>query len=410
MRVWFNPRAVALSCALLAASVLIGAADLPGHNGPIRALAAAGGRVVSGSFDSTAIIWPEGRVLAGHDGAVNAVAMLADGVATGGADGRVLLWRGDAAPVVLAGHTAPVSALAVSGGRLASASWDGTVRLWAADGTAQVLSGHVGTVTSVAWAPDGTVVSAGYDGTLRIWAKDGSAQVLTIGAPENAVAVAGDGEVAAAGADGTLRLIRPGAEPRPLAVDTTPITALALSPDGSRIAVVSIGGAAVVVDRVSLRVVTVFLGTEHPLWAVAWDGDAVVTGGAGRVVRRWDASSGKLLGTFGSAPPAEILPAGDRGAQVFRACQPCHSLAADQGPRAGPSLHGIFGRRVGTLAGFNYSQALRGMDIVWTPETVARLFEIGPQAMTPGTRMPEQRISDSADRAALIGFLEGATK
>jgi cytochrome c len=50
------------------------------------------------------------------------------------------------------------------------------------------------------------------------------------------------------------------------------------------------------------------------------------------------------------------------------------------------------------------------MDIVWTPETVARLFEIGPNAMTPGTTMPEQRIGAPEDRAALIDFLEKNTR
>lgn len=49
------------------------------------------------------------------------------------------------------------------------------------------------------------------------------------------------------------------------------------------------------------------------------------------------------------------------------------------------------------------------MDIVWTRETVARLFEIGPAAYTPGTRMPEQTVPDPAKREALMDFLEKAT-
>jgi len=47
---------------------------------------------------------------------------------------------------------------------------------------------------------------------------------------------------------------------------------------------------------------------------------------------------------------------------------------------------------------------------VWTPETVAKLFEIGPSAYTPGTKMPEQRIGSEQDRAALVQFLERATR
>jgi cytochrome c len=44
-----------------------------------------------------------------------------------------------------------------------------------------------------------------------------------------------------------------------------------------------------------------------------------------------------------------------------------------------------------------------------TPETVSKLFDLGPAAYTPGTRMPEQRIPNSGDRDALIDFLRERT-
>jgi len=100
---------------------------------------------------------------------------------------------------------------------------------------------------------------------------------------------------------------------------------------------------------------------------------------------------------------------GDRGAEVFRACVACHTLTPDEGNRAGPTLHGVFGRRIATLPGYNFSPALKTLDIVWTPETVSRLFEIGPMAYTPGTKMPEQTIGSAEDRNALVKFLEKAT-
>ena len=78
--------------------------------------------------------------------------------------------------------------------------------------------------------------------------------------------------------------------------------------------------------------------------------------------------------------------------------------------RAGPTLAGIFGRRIASLPGYNFSEALKHLDIVWTPETVAKLFEIGPAAYTPGTKMPEQRIGSEQDRAALVQFLERVTR
>src|SRR5262249_56410502 len=105
-----------------------------------------GKTIVSGSFDTSAILWSLQRnaaeqVLRFHEGAVNAVAILADGrIATGGADARIAIWQaGEQRPqIVLEGHTAPVAGLAVSpdGRTLASASWDGTLRLWPLGGGA----------------------------------------------------------------------------------------------------------------------------------------------------------------------------------------------------------------------------------------------------------------------------------
>jgi cytochrome c len=95
---------------------------------------------------------------------------------------------------------------------------------------------------------------------------------------------------------------------------------------------------------------------------------------------------------------------------VFRACVACHTLRAEDGVRAGPTLAGIFGRRIATAPGYDFSAALKKLDIVWTPETVSKLFEIGPTAYTPGTKMPEQTIGSAEDRAALVRFLEKATE
>ena len=60
------------------ASLASGQPALPGHGGPIRSVAADDAHIVSGSFDGTALVWPEGVVLRGHDSAVNAVALLPD--------------------------------------------------------------------------------------------------------------------------------------------------------------------------------------------------------------------------------------------------------------------------------------------------------------------------------------------
>jgi cytochrome c len=69
----------------------------------------------------------------------------------------------------------------------------------------------------------------------------------------------------------------------------------------------------------------------------------------------------------------------------------------------------VFGRRIATAPGYNFSPALKHLDIVWNAETISKLFEVGPSRYTPGTKMPEQIIQDAEDRAALVRFLEKAT-
>jgi cytochrome c len=95
---------------------------------------------------------------------------------------------------------------------------------------------------------------------------------------------------------------------------------------------------------------------------------------------------------------------------VFRACRACHGVTAADTNLAGPTLAGIMGRRIASLANYAFSEPLKGMDIVWTPETIAKLLEVGPARYTPGTKMPEQRITDPEERRALVTWLARVTK
>jgi cytochrome c len=406
-------------------------AQLRGHGGPVRALAISpdGTQAVSGSFDTSAIRWSLSRnaaeqVLRFHDGAVNAVVFLRDGrIATSGEDARIAIWRpGEPQPAtVLTGHEAPVVALAVSpdGTTLASASWDHTARLWPlAGGAPRVIKGHAQNVNGVAFAPDGrALVTVGYDATLRITplVGEGTPVVATLPTALNAVAVVADGEIVTAGADGKVYLLSAaGKLEAEVEAAQAPIIAVALSDDGRLIAAAGIRGSVAVIDRAARKLERTLVGPGLPVWSVAFfpDSRTLLTGGTDRIIRRWDAVTGEPIGNVVMGTPEDPLAAfaGDHGAEVFRACVACHTLRADEGMRAGPTLAGIFGRRIATLPGYNFSDALKRLDIVWTPETVAKLFEVGPMTYTPGTKMPEQRIGSVEDRAALVQFLEKATK
>jgi cytochrome c len=404
-------------------------AQLRGHGGPVRALAIAPGgtNAVSGSFDTSAIRWSLSRnaaeqVLRFHDGAVNAVAILKDGrIVTAGADAHIAIWApGQQQPnKVLDGHTAPVAGLAISpdGLLLASASWDRTVRLWSLpDGAVRVLDGNAQNVNGVAFSPDGkNVVSAGYDATVHIWpVSGGSGTTYTVPSPLNAVVVAPDGEIVAAGANGKVYFMAPdGKLVADVEASPTPIISLAISPDGALVAAAGIRGSVAIIERKTRKLAHTLVGPGLPVWSVAFfpDNRTLLTGGADRMIRRWDASSGEPIDAVIVGAPEDPLAAyaGDHGAEVFRACVACHTLTPDEGNKAGPSLAGIFGRKIATLPGYHYSDALKRMDIVWTPDTVSKMFEVGPMAYTPGTKMPEQTIGSPEDRKALVDFLAKAT-
>jgi cytochrome c len=423
-------RVFAVIALLVLGAPYMAQAQLRGHGGPVRALAISpdGTQAVSGSFDTSVIRWslPKNaaeQVLRFHDGAVNAALFLRDGrIATSGEDARIAIWTpGEPQPSkVLEGHTAPVVALAISpdGTTLASGSWDHTARLWPlAGGAPRVIEGHAQNVNGVAFASDGrALITAGYDATLRISPVAGgsASAVTTLPTPLNTVAVAPDGEIVTAGADGKVYVLSPTGELLgAIEAAQAPIISVALSRDGSLIAAAGVRGSVAIIDRVARKMKRTLVGPGLPVWSAAFfpDGRTLLTGGSDRMIRRWDVLTGEPIGNIVMGAPEDPLAAfaGDPGAEVFRACVACHTLKPNEGVRAGPTLAGVFGRKIATLPGYNFSDALKKLDIVWTPHTVAKLFEVGPMTYTPGTKMPEQRIGSAEDRAALVKFLEKAT-
>lgn len=92
------------------------------------------------------------------------------------------------------------------------------------------------------------------------------------------------------------------------------------------------------------------------------------------------------------------------GAQVFATyCAICHSTQAGRNVM-GPSLHGVVGRKAGTVAGFNYSQAMQASGVVWTPEHLDA-YLADPKAFVPKNRMSFPGLHAAGDRADVIAFL-----
>lgn len=96
-----------------------------------------------------------------------------------------------------------------------------------------------------------------------------------------------------------------------------------------------------------------------------------------------------------------------RGEQLWRKCASCHTLEANGRNRAGPRLHGLFGRTAGSVPDFDYSDALRQSGIVWTDQTLDAYLK-DAEAFVPGTKM-YGGLSQDNDRTDLLAFLRRAT-
>lgn len=92
------------------------------------------------------------------------------------------------------------------------------------------------------------------------------------------------------------------------------------------------------------------------------------------------------------------------GAQVFKKCGACHN-AEKGGPNAlGPNLWGTMGKPHGHVAGFAYSDALKGVPGSWDFDAMSAWLK-SPKTYAPGTKMTFAGLSKPEDRANLIAYL-----
>ncbi|HEX4829032.1 MAG TPA: cytochrome c family protein, partial [Xanthobacteraceae bacterium] len=94
-----------------------------------------------------------------------------------------------------------------------------------------------------------------------------------------------------------------------------------------------------------------------------------------------------------------------RGEEIYARCGACHALESN---RTGPRHCGLFGRRAGSVPGFDYSAAMKGSGITWDARSLDR-FLANPLATVPGTAMTYAGVPDAQERADLIAYLRIAT-
>ncbi len=415
-------RALALVLSLIPLPSAAEFFTLKGHGGPIMGIATSpDGRIATASFDNSVGVWAEGEPewLEGHEAAVTSVAFNGTAIYSAADDFTLRRWP---TGQIVGRHKGKIAGIAASSSHVATASWDGTIGVWPVDGSAPTILGPVGSgINAVEFSPDGkTLYSAGVDGVLRVWDVSSGQEIarlvehgfgineLSLNPVENWIAY---GAV-----DGVTRIYdMETGEERDFTLERRPILALALSPDRRLLAVGDGEGFIMVIDTQEWRIAHDFRATlRGPVWALAFsaDGKNIHAGGIDDAMYSWPIDS---LGDH--IQMAEVEPAFlknpdemDNGERQFaRKCSICHSLTPDDKRRAGPTLHGIFGRTAGTLPEYFYSDTLQDSDIIWDDETINALFDLGPDHYIPGSKMPMQRIATKQDRIDLIAFLRRAT-
>jgi cytochrome c len=90
------------------------------------------------------------------------------------------------------------------------------------------------------------------------------------------------------------------------------------------------------------------------------------------------------------------------GKAAFSTCQACHTATPGRNG-VGPSLAGVVGRPSGSIAGYNYSSAMKAAHITWSQASLDR-FLTNPQAAVHGTKM-FQSVPDANTRHNIIAYL-----
>lgn len=111
--------------------------------------------------------------------------------------------------------------------------------------------------------------------------------------------------------------------------------------------------------------------------------------------------SGALAGHALALEPGDAAA----GAKVFKKCQACHSIVAADGNKIGPNLHGVIGRKSGSVEGFSYSDAMKSAGVVWDEATIEKYLR-DPKGFVPKNKMAFVGLKKDSDLANVLAFIK----
>jgi cytochrome c len=125
-----------------------------------------------------------------------------------------------------------------------------------------------------------------------------------------------------------------------------------------------------------------------------------------------NAAQGNGTGQAADNPQFDRLLASasaEHGAQIAKQCELCHNVEEGQGAKIGPDLYGVVDRPVASVAGFNYTPALKAKGGKWTFAALNNWLT-NPRADVPGTAMTFAGLSNEKQRADVIAYLNTLSK
>lgn len=95
------------------------------------------------------------------------------------------------------------------------------------------------------------------------------------------------------------------------------------------------------------------------------------------------------------------------GQRVFNQCRACHTVDAGGRAGVGPNLHGVVGRRAGSIDGFRYSPSMRQRaegGLTWTEDNL-RAYLRNPKEVVPAGTMSFPGLRNDQQLNDLIAYL-----
>ncbi|MFO1185409.1 MAG: cytochrome c family protein [Bauldia sp.] len=115
---------------------------------------------------------------------------------------------------------------------------------------------------------------------------------------------------------------------------------------------------------------------------------------------------GLILTAAAGVPSAFAQGNIDTGQRSFIGkCVACHRVGPDAKNAVGPQLNGVVGRKAGTVAGYEYSDANKKSAVTWDEPTLVKYLK-APQSVVPGTKMTYAGNANEQDVLDLIAYLK----